>query len=295
MRKILIALSVAALGLTACQKEVSYENPDNLPGSGGGNNVPGLLYRLVLTDAAATDSSITNIVYDAAKRISLISTEVSGDAETLSFVRNSAGIVTQFVIKNAYTTANPNGLVVNVHYSTAESKYTYCTYDLDIPATPGNPAFSYRDSTVLSYDASGNLTSKLSYAVVAGVGAAPIARTDYTFTNNNVTSEKFYDLSAGGPGDLAYTMTYGYDDKVNALKLGVEALLLDSYISAFASNSPMYFGSNNATLATFDNGDPADKSTLTSTYTYNTANMPAAGTAVLMPDAENYKWRFYYQ
>lgn len=290
MRKLLIIFSAIAIALSACQKEASFEDPNSVPGSGGGAT-GGLLTRQVFVDAGASDSSVVLYTYDASKRITKVETVTSQYNEQISLSRNTAGIISQMVLQNDIVSSNfgVSQITVTMNYSTAESRYKYSKAVIPVGGV------SYTDSTAYVYT-NGNLANKTSYISAAGSPYIPFSKVDYTFTAGNVTSEKVYEYdNTTSAWNLYYTNTYSYDAKVNPLVLGTDALLIDPLFTYFGFTSASSFGSNNATVINYiDPTDASNNYTLTSTYTYNTANKPTAGTATETPGSGKYNWRFYY-
>ena len=294
MKKLLIAFSAAALVLSACKKEPSFENSGNNPGGGsgggGGSTPSGLLSRMVFSDAGDTDSTAYNYEYDAAKRLSFVNFESSNFTDAVRLKRNAAGIITEASIKNEVVTSlGLDSLVIRYNYSTSESRYKSAIFSIPIQG------IVFTDSTVLNYDASGNVTSKVTYGGMLGVPFAPQAKMDFTYGNGNIISSKSYTYD-NNAWDLEYTFNYTYDNKTNPLRMGVEAVLVDAYISpAFGMSGAIYYGPNNATIIDYiDATDSANNYKLTSSFTYDTSNKPTNGTAVETPGNGSYKWRFYY-
>lgn len=300
MRKLLTVLCAVAFVMTACKKEPSFEDPTRNPGGGspgGGNpggggggssNSAGLLARLVLSDDAETDSSVYLFTYDAAKRLSRVDVNSGGVTEQIRFQRDAAGLITQSIIKSTdVSDLGIDSLITRYHYSTAQSRYQSVVFDL--PAQ----SLAYSDSTVFVYDASGLLAGKISYAAASGA-SVPIEKFEFAYTGGNMTSMKNYEYD--GAWQPVYTFDYTYDSKVNPLQIGVEALLVDAYaMASFGLNTTaIYFGANNASVVAYSDADVSDNYALSSTFTYNAANKPVAGTATETPGGGAYKWRFDY-
>ncbi|MBB1283891.1 hypothetical protein HRH25_05865 [Flavisolibacter sp. BT320] len=289
MRKLLIALSAVMLVTVACQKEASLENPDPTTGGGGGNTPTGQLTRMVLV--TPTDSLAYNLFYDAAGRLIFIDASAISYTEQVRFKRNASGIIEQIVLKNSgLQSANIDSVVTRYYYNTAKSRYEYGIFELDILGA------TYIDSTEFVYNTAGNLTSRISHAGGTGTQFEPAAMLEYTQAGANLNSVKSYSYS-GSDWDIDYTINYSFDSKINPLRLGIETLLIDPYISpAFGLNSSIYFGANNATVIDYiDPVDPGENYKITTTYSYNSVDKPAGATAVESPGNLSSSWRFYYR
>ena len=290
MKRLLIALTAAVTVMTACQKEPSFEDPNSNPGSGGGgtgggsggggSTPQGLLVRSV--QATSTDSTVTQYGYDASKRLTSLAINSSQYNVSVRIVRNSSGIINQIVLKSdALTTYGIDSVVSRVNYNSATSRYTSTVYNLSIQG------FSFTDSTALSYDGSGNLTSKMTFERVAPFSYDTISKVDYTYASGNVTTEKGYEYDDSlGKFVQVTTTSYTYDSKASPLILGVEALLF---------YDGTLFGSNNATVVDYvDLTDPTQNYKVTYSYSYNSSSKPSGGTAVETPGSVNYTLRYYY-
>lgn len=280
MKKFATPLLAVLTFLTACQKEAALVDPGNSSG-GGGTTTGGLLTRNVETDG--TDSTVTDFSYGAGNRLTKIDyTGSSASPATYKLSRNNSGVITRMtLISPDFQSIGVDSIVINVSYNSSTSRYTSSQYSLAISGT------TYTDSTAYVYDASGNLTSAAGYEKIAITPYTPYGRTDYTYANGNVSSEKYYDYDPStSTWSLSATSAYTYDAKTNPLKLGVEAILL---------NQAGFFGPNNSTDFSYkDATDPTNNFTRTYTYTYNSANKPSGGTAVENPGATSYTLRFFY-
>lgn len=291
MRKLLIVLSGIVLTLTACQKERSLETDGSTPGGGntgggggGGNQTLGLLTRLV--DAAGPDSSVKEYSYDAANRlVNFRLTDTDPDLNASSrIVRNSAGVITRFVIKSPTLTFNGIDSIARIPvYNSAQSRYTHSIGQVTLNSVP------YIDSTAYSYDGAGNLTGKTSFIRTTQSPYIPIFRYEYTYVGSNLVSQKIYAASGtNGAMELGATFNYTYDNKVGPLRLGPEALIvLDDDVSLYGNNNP-------ASVNFIDASDPNNTYTFNYTYNYNTLNKPITGTATRTPGGGTRDVRYYY-
>ena len=285
MKKLLIAFTALTFGLTACQKEDSFENP-NGSGSGGGT-VDALLKRLVY--AAGADSIATDMTYDGANRlISLSTVSTQNGNQSVHLYRNGSGILTRYTIKgNELTNLGIDSLVTDVKYDASKSQYTYSLSTIDYNGV------AITDSTAFGYSGA-NLVTKTSFAKGGPAPYTAYGKTEYAYTGSNILTEKYFSAGAtSGTWDPDTTYTYMYDDKINPLKVGPEGLIA---LTDFTLASAPYGSASNATKTDFvDHTDNTNNFSFTSTYTYNSSNKPKAGTATLAPSQGGYELRYYYQ
>ena len=283
MKNSLFALAVLVF-LSACQKEVSSENPDGTPGTGP---VPppattaGLLTRMV--SVAGGDSVMVDYGYDANKRLATFDYKTTGtEFRFRRIFRNSAGIMTQFNSKgDDLSGIGIDSVITILSYNAGQARYTH---GITIYAVSG---VSLRDSTVYVYDNAGNLTVKRSYATVLPAPYQEYQKTEYTYASGNVTSEKYYTSNSAGGWDLEYTYNYGYDSKVNPAKFGPEGMIVLEDASYFSNN-------NKSGVNYIDGADASYNFSQAYTYTYNAANKPTGGTVVETPGSGSYTIRYYY-
>ncbi|NTS41149.1 hypothetical protein HRG84_09520 [Flavisolibacter sp. BT320] len=286
MRKLLFVLSAVAIVSVSCQKENSLELPDSDPGTGGGNNATGQLVRMVLV--SGTDSLAYDFSYDVAGRLGLIKTSAANYNETIRFQRDASGIIKNIIQKNTgLLSGGIDSVDTRYYYNAAQGGYTAGVFEMDIQGA------TYIDSTTFTYDGSGKLSSRTSYAGGIGVPFELSSKLDYTHSALNMNSVKSYSYNRSN-WDLDYTINFSYDNKTNPLQMGIETLLIDPYISpAFGLNASIYFGANNVTFIDYiDPNDPADSYNIRTTYNYNNLDKPTGGTAI----EGNFTsfWRFYY-
>src|SRR6266498_1176682 len=117
MKKLLFAVfAIASFLLFSCQKELT---PDGF-GGGGTSNASGLLTKLIIK--SGSDSNVASFSYSASNK--LIGVNTTGiDAGTVidtreRFVRNSQGIITQIITKDAdLATQGIDSVVSYIGYS----------------------------------------------------------------------------------------------------------------------------------------------------------------------------------
>jgi hypothetical protein len=243
----------------------------------------GTLRRLVTV--ASGDSTAVDLSYDASNRLTFYNvTAVDPDENAyVRVTRNSAGIVTRYVSNNqGLLSRGLDSLVTNLFYNTAQSRYTYGL------AAYTESGTTYFDSTAYTYNGAGNLTVKTTYLRVGPSPYVPYQKSEYTYAGGNVLSEKYYFINATtNVLDLGFTSNHTYDDKVNPLKLGNEALILIDDV--------LFFGNNNVSaINVVDDTDPTNTYTENIAYSYNSANKPASGTATQAGGGGTFSLRYYY-
>ena len=275
-RLTLTLLSFVAL-LTACQKETDLKDPNTNPGS---TLSSGLLAREV--HVTGTDSNVISYTYNTAGRVTGVAINDTATIEHYNVVRNANGIITRIVVTGSNVASNGlDSLVVNVFYNAVSARYTHTRTDAVIGGT------LYSDSTAITTDASGNITTTLSYSNFFLPSLQPISRVDYTYAGGNLLTEKdySYDPFTSIP-KLDATSTFTYDAKPNALKMGAEAIII-----GLTEN----ISTNNETGMTYvDATDPTNNFTHTTSYAYNAGNKPASGNTMENPGSINTLLRFYY-
>lgn len=276
--KYLSIILLATIALASCQKEPSFEDPNStIPNT---TTSLGQLVREV--EVNGVDSNIINYSYDANGRLSLF--DASGTIATMLYcriVRNSAGLITQTIVKSDELQAiGLDSLVANFYSNASTSQYTYARYDYVL--TSG----TISDSIIFVYSGA-NISSVVTYEKMSGSSYDPYSRTDYIYTGGNVISEKQYDYDlASSSWVLSLPTTYSYDAKVNPLKLGAEGLLI-GFTTSVGDNNLLQEQSTNSTVVT----------TVAYTYNYNAAGKPLNGIRTITAPgapATVHELRFYY-
>ena len=257
MRKILLALTaIVILCATSCTKEKSFEE-ENPNGSGGNATDGELLSKIVVQ--LGPDSATTTFNYDLGKRL-VSETNVGGlsiasDDSLQRVVRDANGIIQKIVL---YPDAGLNNLVeYTLRYDAAAKRYTTkLSYD-------GNG--NVEDSIVYTYDNAGRITGQTAYVNFGG-GYEVVGKETIEYDGNNNIRKVTAAEPDGTMWEDIQEVTFEYDDKVNPLKLGVEAVLL---------NRQQYHGNNNVTRIAVEDFDlPMFNQEITLTYTYNGSNKP---------------------
>ncbi len=199
MKKLLFAVfAIASFLLFSCQKELT---PDGF-GGGGTSNASGLLTKLIIK--SGSDSNVASFSYSASNK--LIGVNTTGiDAGTVidtreRFVRNSQGIITQIITKDAdLATQGIDSVVSYIGYS--NGRYINRVSVIDFFGV-----LQFRDSAVFSYDGSGNITAV-----------------------EDLLDTKSYVEEA--------TRTITYDTKVSPLNLGADGFAMGYYNWYSANNA----------------------------------------------------------
>jgi len=252
----LILLSII---LISCQKEINFPS--------GSFSTATLLVRQ--DSKSGTDSSSTTYVYDANKRLVKVITtgtvggnDITGD---ITFVRNSAGIITQEIITSPSLQAiGIDSLAMLVYYDNNSKRYTSVTQVFEIS---GN---SYKDSTAFIY--SGNtIIGTNDFQTLYGITFLA-SKSDYSYAGTNITNVNTYGLDSTLTMSLLATEKATYDNKTNPLKLpSGESFILGSFLLA---------GSNNLLTYQLLDGNGSIVRSNTSTYTYNSSNLPQTAKVV---------------
>src|SRR6478609_7195749 len=146
MRKILLLVTVLAVLITACQKEIDW---------GLANGADQQLIKI--RSISGVDTSVVTYTYDNQRRL-IGETTVGLSAGTSingTFVinRSSTGVILTTVQKgDQLTAAGIDSLLTKYYYNTTTSQYYAATRSIDIGG------FSVIDSAVYTYDASKRIT-----------------------------------------------------------------------------------------------------------------------------------------
>jgi len=277
MRIILTLSALACVFLFSCKKEEDFANGGN---NSGGTN-PTRLVKMVTK--SGSDSSVYNFTYNSSGKITgaNLSGAESGQPIDLriSYIRNASGIIQKQILKsNEFASVGIDSIVTIVNYDAGNNRYKNAISVFSVFGFP------IRDSIVFQYDASGKMISEIDYTDGGG-GYEPSTKTEYSYSGNNLLSEKFYSYNATSAAfDLDETDTYEYDAKTNPLQFASDAVVL---------NLVPFYSANNVTKTTVVASNPADNYITTETYTYNSSNRPATSTSVT--GSETATTTYYYQ
>ncbi len=257
--------------LTACQKEADLGDPAGGIGSGGSGGTTSGTRLIRIGTRTGADTITTSFAYNAAGSISNIAYDGSLSGQLIDaqvrLVRNAAGVIMSYIAKSSiYATIGLDSLVTNYVYDAMAGRYKYGLAKYNAFGTNGS------DSAVFSYDASGKLVSGITYHN-DGSGYAPDTKTDYTYSGNNIATQKTYSYN-GTAFDLDELDSYDqYDAKTNPLQFQKDAPII-GLTTFYSANNP-----TKRTVTDYSSGSPV-VSAGTFTYTYNNQNQPlkASGT-----------------
>lgn len=299
MRKLFLQLSAVVLVLSACQKEVSKEDPNAAPGTPGTGNTG---TKLVRTGTRLGSDSVTiDYSYNSANFLTGVS--FSGTSQGMPFTvqqritRNAANVITSVVVKSPLLPLfnfGGDSLVTQVVYDANDGRYVRSIsnfiYD-DEPLT---------DSTVFSYSNAGKVSAATSYFSDGSFGFFPGLKREYSFTENNLVETRYFEFD-GTDFELEQLTTFRHDSKVNPLPLQSEAHLL-----VFNNIYPLpisfwfqlglndFFSVNNPINIKLNIVRTSESEEIAATYTYNSKNLPETCTRTIdgLPFAVT---RYFYQ
>lgn len=284
MRKILIALFATAVVLSACQKEPSFEDPNNIPGGGSGGNTASV--KLVrIGSRVGADTITSNYTYTASGSINSFSQSgvINGSLFTAEIrtVRNASNIITSTILKTNVLAQFGLDSIVNFHtYDAANSRYKYSISRITIFGS------TETDSIVYTYDAAGKLASAIDY-YDDGSGYAPYSKEEYTYTGANLSTTKSYSYDdVTNAFTLDQTETNEYDTKANPLSFPADAPILGMTV---------FYPANNSTKTTTVETSPPATTVRNIAYTYTTSNLPATAVSSGGSGAAASVNTYYYQ
>lgn len=282
MRKVFLHLTAAMLVLSACQKEVSLEDPNAVPGTGGGGGTPGSGKRLVRAGTRLGSDSVTiDYSYNAANYLAGVAISGTSQGQPFSIQqkinRDGANAITSVVVKSPLLPVlnfGRDSLVTKFVYDASSGRYvrslTKFIYDNE----------DLTDSTVYGYSAVGKLNSALIYFSDGSSGYFPSIKTEYSYAENNLSEMKLYDFD-GTSFTLEQINTFRHDAKVNPLSLPTEAaflffekvypLPLNFWLQVGLND---FFSLNNITNMQVSYVSSGDSEETVSAYTYNGNNLP---------------------
>ncbi len=252
-------LLLMGMFIASCQKEIDW-------GVGGATNQ--LLVKVV-AKSGANDSTITTYTYNAQRKLirEVVVALTGGTAvqTELIITRNSAGIITQSVLKSPGLAATGIDSILTRYYL-SNNRYASGVFSMDVMG------FSFTDSAVYTYDANERIISDqhlLKSSFFPLPIPIPILKNVYTYSadgKNLMKQEQSAPSTPGGPLAPVSTQTYTFDTKTNPLLLLNEAIIL---------TRPDWFNANNVLTNQFASvADPTQNFTLDNTYRYNAANKP---------------------
>jgi hypothetical protein len=273
MKTTIFLLTLVTLTLWSCQKEISY--------TGGPVTIikDSLVTRTVARSGA--DSTTDAYTYDANKRLTLqqtTSTDPNYIEEDRKIVRNAQGIIQKIIYSSdEYRLMGVDSVIFNV--SSTGGRYQNKT------STVSLPGWVMKDSTVYTYNTSGFITMAETFRQLNGNGYGPAEKLEYTYSRDtNVLTEKMWVYDAGSY-QWFYTYTNEYNNGINPLYFGNEAMLLEN------GTYSRHLGSR----AVQEYDDTVWNETIQMSYTFNTINKPQTALWSLQNSGTNYAITFYYE
>lgn len=296
----MIQLTAVVLMFSACQKEVSQEDPNSTPGIPGSGSGTGT--RLVRTGTRlGTDTVTIDYSYNSANflsGISLVGTS-QGQPFTVSqkINRNASNAITSVVVKSPLLLLlnfGSDSLMTQFVFNASNERYTRSITNFIYDNEP------LTDSTLYGYSSAGKLNAATVYFSDGSSGYFPALKTEYAFAENNLVETKLYEFD-GTNFELAEVTTFRHDSKVNPLPIGSEAALL-----VFSKVYPLpfsfwlqiglndFFSLNNLTNMKVNYLTTAESEETVTTYTYNSKNLPETASRTIdgTPFAVT---RYFYQ
>ena len=301
MIKQILSLAVVVLVLSACQKEVSLEDPDATPGSGGPNTTGTRLFRSGTRLGA--DSVTIDYSYNSANYLTGLT--FSGNYQGLPITvqqkinRNASNVITSIVVKSPLLPLlnfGRDSLVTEVVYDANAGRYvrslTNFIYD--------NEALT--DSTIYSYSNAGRINAATVFFSDGTADFSPSLKTEYAFAENNLVETKLYEFNFNTNSfDLEEVNTFRHDDKTNPLPISAEAhLLMFSKVYPLPFNFWLdiglndFFSVNNISNTQVSYISTSESEETESTYTYNGRNRPETCTRTI-GGATYAVTRYFYQ
>ncbi len=294
MKTILIfCLSLSALSIMSCQKELSYTLGDPA-GSNNGNGNTGssngdLLVKALQISPATNDTNTITFQWDASKRLTQYTSQgkVQGIAVAILHVitRDNSGKITKILSKSAMPNASADSAVYWPAYVTGTSKLAYVK-----AKEYGGFLGDVNDSAVYVYNAAGQVIQREIFSDFLGT-MAPTAKNTFTYdANSNLLVNTQYNadfLTGVYTQSAATTNTYGTHKA--GITMGEEAMI--SLDPANVSKNEMVKQVTNAVQS---------GSTYTSTFSeqqYSSFDRPTKATINVTPQPPGYtmKLTYFYQ
>lgn len=269
MKKLLVALSVIAL--TALLPSCDPDTPDPPPTNEGDTSQSTKNYLAKTVYTTGDTVGTTAYRYDAQNKLIWFANtynKASIVADTSEITRNAQGNISKItyrskIYSNRKDTVDAHTVFEDVYYDAA-SKVTHKLVQYTASTAP------FKDSVIYAYDAQSRITKESAYYYdFLGTKYVLYGTTDFTYTaSGDVTSRKtIFNNINGTTNNYEYQIVYTYDDKVNVLSLGNEAIILGMGEN-WSAHNPLTITS------TFPGTDAKYNQSLTYVYKYNTANRP---------------------
>lgn len=270
MKKLLFALTVIAA--TALLPSCDPDKPEPPSTNGGDTSQSTKNYLAKTVYTTGTNVGTTAYRYDAQNKLSWFantSNQATDIQDTSEITRSAQGAISKITYRsniyaNRKDTVDSRTVLEDVYYDAASSKYTHKIVQYTAKTAP------FRDSIIYTYDAQSRITKESAYYYdFAKKIYVLYGTTDFVYTaGGDVTSRKTIFNNIGGTtNNYEYQIVYTYDDKVNVLNLGNEAIILGMGEN-WSAHNPLTITS------TYPGADSKYNQSLTYVYKYNTANRP---------------------
>ena len=279
------ATSVILL-LVSCSKEKSIDSTDpDAPGLPGGQNSGSLLVRGVLTEGS--DSIVSTYKYDNKQRLSgqSIKASMANFIEVnFEIMRHSDGHISEYKFSSAeFAALGVESVNYKLQYDAGKNQYINKVMEF------GDQSFQIKDSTVYLYNAQNRI-----------VKTERFLRDPFTLEYLKTTIQEFIYNNAGdlvkkliyyfdedlNDFVLSDDTTYEYDDKVNPLQLGNEALILDT--------DNLYGRHNVKKQIVVHPNEPFNNKSLSVNFTYNAEKKPVTSTITNILNGGTSSFAYYY-
>lgn len=286
MKKFFTLTALAVL-MFSCQKEVSYEDPNNPPDTGGGGANDGTkLTRIGIK--FESDSLTINYNYDGSTRLKEV--DLAGTlngapfTQNSSYTRNAQNIITREIYKSSViATGGAPQLIFDYNYDNTNNRYAYAKITLPGVGVVDSIAYNYTNS---------RLSSLIHHANSNG-SFQQVRKEEYIYSGTNVVSIKYYEYSDQAQDwALSLSENYEYDSNTNPLSFTSDAVVLaNTWNLEPYSSLPIFFSSNNYQKLT--GTDSTGSYTFGRQYTYNGNNRPKTATSTYSGGQIQYS--YYYE
>ncbi len=289
MKRLIVSSLVFSVLLWSCGPKTKnppvVEPPAEVPDTTASTAT--LLTKTVLTSGSNTTTKIYQ--YDAGKRLAWygnVSTKADYTNDTTRIMRDADGNITQYTYRTDSTRKFPDPKLDSVVYTVFRDagKYTYKLLNYTSYKT------KFKDSTVYTYDAGGHIAKEETFYYDFKTTKMYISsgKTDYTWDGNgNMTGLSTVFYKVDGKSDYPFTIAYTYDDKVNLLNLGNEAVIL-----GIMEN---YTGHNPLTMKGTYPVSPEYNRNITYVYKYNSTSRPLSAELSDAVTGTKSTLQFFYQ
>lgn len=274
----LVHVLLLSIFLYSCQQGVDFAERNN----------PGNELLVKTVNKSAGDSVITHYIYDHARRLVREKREGfrngSNVGNDILLVRNSAGILTKMIEKAPYLLASGVDSVLTEYvYNNTLKRYTHCII------TTQQQSVSVRDSIVFIYNSAGKIIVDDHFQYVSINPHIARYRQEYVYSAaGNVDSVKMVDQDpVTGEYTMSFYVAYTYDNKVNPLQMGNDALLI---------TRPEFTGPNNeVSTAVVTLYSPSSNYSYSKVLAYKINGKPETGVMTRLPEGTSTNLIYYYQ